>query len=105
MDKRFFASFVMLFIIIVAGIPFLLFSYRPKIIRQQCLALSLGTAFDGLDSREAVKEKIADYFGRRVNLGQKISVLPQEMKEASLFLMMQQRESYQVCLELNGLKE
>lgn len=105
MDKRFFASIVMLFILIITSIPFYWFAYRPKMIRQQCLALSLGTAFDGLNSREAVKEKIADYFRERVDLGQNISALSQEMKEASLFLIMQRREGYQICLELNGFKE
>lgn len=105
MDKRFFGAMVMLFILIIAGIPFYWFAYRPKAVRQQCLGLSLGTAFDELDSQDSMKEKIADYFRSRGGLKKSMSSLPSEMKENALFLIMRQKESYQICLDLNGLKE
>lgn len=105
MDKRIFAAMVMLFLFVIAAVPFYWFGYRPQAARQQCLALSLGTAFDELENQDSMKEQIADYFRSRGALNNKMSSLPANLKEAAIFLMVRQKEGYQLCLELNGLKE
>jgi len=105
MDKRLFISFVMFFILIMTGVPFYWFAYQPNAVRQQCLALSLGTAFDELESRDSAAAQVSEYFSKRGGLKGSSSSLSQAKQSEALYLIMRQKEGYQICLELNGLKE
>ena len=104
MDKRFVGLFALACVLIVGGGLFYWFAYRPHAVRQECLAVSLGMTFDSLKERNLVKGRTADYFRKRINLN-RIASLSREEQDDALFLIMRQKESYQICLQLNGFKE
>ncbi len=105
MNKQIFMAWTMFFILIMSGVPFYWFAYRPKKIRADCLSISLNAAFTESKNGGAIaRRKIINYYRSRVKLTDYSGMSRQE-KEDALFLIGRQKDGYQICLELNGLKE
>ena len=104
MSKSVFISIVMIFILIVCGIPFYWFAYRPSQIRKDCLSVSLSAAFETSKGAQSAKQKAASYYRKHADLEDDFDPSTRKAKDEALYLIARQKEGYGICLEMRGLK-
>lgn len=105
MSKSVFISIVMIFILIVGGIPFYWFAYRPSKIRKDCLSVSLSAAFESSKGAQNAKQKAASYFRKHAKIEDDFDPTTREARDEALYLLARQKEGYGICLAMRGLKE
>ncbi len=105
MGKQAFWSAFVAFIVLLGVVPFYWFSYHPKKIREECLSVSLNAVLDAYKDRKLAAGKVSSYYRSHTDLGTDRSLAAEEARNEGMLLIAQQKEGYQVCLQMHGLQE